>query len=172
MVKIDIGCGKNCKDGFDGIDIIDFGQKHVYDVRKGLLYDDDTVDEAFSRYFVPCLSNLGRRFERVAFFNDLYRVLKPNATATIIVPSWNAAGGYGHPHFQEPLYEGGLFFLNKAWREVNAPEVTEYTCDFDPTWGYNMHPNLTARNQEYQQFALSNYCNAALDIMITLKKRA
>ena len=171
MVKIDIGCGKVCKDGFEGIDILNFGQKYIMDVRNGIPFKDDEVDEVFSRYLIPCLTNYGNRFERVNFFNELYRIMKPNAIASIIVPSWNSAGGYGNPLFHEPFYEGALFFLNKDWRIANTPEVIQYTCDFDATWGYNMHPNIVTRNQEYQQFALSNYCNSALDIMITLKKR-
>ena len=171
MLKIDCGCGKiTSQEGFEGIDIIDFGQKHVLDIKKGLPFADDSVDEVFSRYFVICLSDYNDKFERVNFFNELFRVMKPGANASIIVPSWNSAGGYGNPMFQEPLYEGSLYFLNKAWRELNTPEVVCLTCNFDPTWGYNMHPNIQVRNQEFQQFALSNYNNAALDIVINLKK--
>jgi hypothetical protein len=172
MLKIDIGCGKTCKDGFIGLDIIDFGQTHKLDVKKGLPFDNDSVDEVFSRYFLPCLTNFNHKNERIKFFNELYRIMKVGTTATIVVPAWNANGGQGHPLFQEPFYEGALYFLSKDWRTLNAPEVTQYTCNFDATWGYNLHPNLTTRNQEYQQFALSNYCNAALDLFITLKKKS
>jgi hypothetical protein len=171
VIKINLGCGKEIKEGFDGVDIVDFGQKHILDIRKGLPFKDNSVDEVYSRYFVPCLTNYGNKFERVKFFNELYRVMKPDAIATIIVPAWNAAGGYGNPTFQEPLYEGALLFLNKEWRGTNVPEFSQYTCDFEPTWGYNMHPSIIARNQEYQQFALTNYCNSALDLLINLKKK-
>ena len=172
MVKLNIGCGKEIKEGFEGLDIIDFGQKYIADAKQKLPFEDNSVDEIYSRYFVQCLTNYGGKFERAQFFNELYRIMKVDAIATIIVPAWNSAGGYGNPTFQEPLYEGSLFFLNKLWRETNAPDITVYVCNFDPTWGYNMHPNLITRNQEFQQFALSNYCNAALDLMINLKKRS
>lgn len=171
MKKINIGCGKEVKEGFDGFDIIDYGQLYVKDVRNGLPFKDDSIDEAYSRHLVPCLTNFNEKYERVAFFNELWRVLKPNAIATLIIPVWNANGSYGNPTFQEPFYEGSLFFLNKEWRTLNSPDVTQYTCDFDPTWGYALNPNLTIRNQEYQQFALANYCNASTDLIITLKKR-
>lgn len=169
-IKIDLGCGKGCQDGFDGVDILDFGQKYILDVRKGLPFEDESVDEIFSRYLIPCLTNYNDKFERVALFNEMYRIMKPDATANIIVPTWNSAGGYGNPTFHEPLYEGALFFLSAEWRKVNAPDITQYTCNFVSTWGYNMHPNIVTRNQEYQQFALTNYCNSALDLIINLKK--
>ena len=170
-MKIDIGCGKFCKEGFEGLDIVDFGQKYVADAKKKLPFEDNSVDEVFTRHFISCLTNLGGKFERVKFFNELYRVMKVGAIATVYVPAWTSAGGYGHPHFQEPIYEGSLFFLSKDWRDANAPEVTQYKCDFEATWGYTLHPNIVTRNQEYQQFALSNYCNAATELAITLKKK-
>lgn len=173
-MKLNIGAGKEIKDGFVGVDKIDFGQMYVDDAlhcMEGM--ESNSVDEAYSRHFLPCLTNLGGKFERVKFFNELYRILKPGAFCTLVIPPWNFAGGYGNPHFQEPFYEGGFYFLNKEWREVNAPEVAEYTCNFDiPQWGYNMHPSIAPKNQEYQQFALSNYCNSALDVMTTLRKPA
>jgi len=171
MVKLNIGCGKEVKEGFEGIDILDFGQKHIVDIRKGIPYKNEVIDEIYTRYLLPVLTNLNGKLERVKFFNEMYRVLKPNGIVTLIVPCWNANGGYGNPLFHEPVYEGFLFFLSKEWRELNAPEVTQYICDFEPTWGYNLHPNLINRNQEFQQFALANYCNAALDLIITLKKK-
>lgn len=166
MVKLNVGCGKALQEGFEGLDIIDFGQKYKCDARKKLPFKDDEVSAVYTRNFVPILT----KPERSKFFNELYRILKPGGTVTLVVPAWNSAGGYGHPHFKEEIKEEYFYFLNKAWREANAPEVVELTCNFDPTWGYNMHPSIVTRNQEYQQFALSNYCNSALEIMITLKK--
>jgi hypothetical protein len=171
MNKINIGCGKEVKEDFDGIDIIDYGQKYVLDVRKGLPFKDDTIDEVYSRHLIPCLTNFADPMERVSFFNELYRVMKVGTIATIIVPSWSSAGGYGNPNFKEQFYEGALYFLSKDWRTINAPDVTQYTCDFESTWGYNLHPNIVTRNQEYQQFAITNYVNSSTDIMITMKKK-
>jgi len=169
-MKLNIGCGKEIKEGFDGIDNRDFGQRFNIDVRDGLPFEDESVDEVYSRNFLICLTNLGGKYERVRFLNELYRILKPSGFATILVPSWNSSS-YSDPSFQEPLHEGSLFFLNKKWREENSPESDVYTCDFEATWGYNLHPSLNIRNMEYQQFAVGNYCNSTMDTIINLKKR-
>jgi SAM-dependent methyltransferase len=168
-MKLDIGCGKTIKEGFEGLDKIEFGQKYICDVRNGLPFEDNSIDEIYSRHFLIYLTNFGEKFERVKFFNELYRVMKQDATASIFVPTWNSSS-YGNPEFQEPLYEGSLFYLRKKWREENSKETTIYTCDFDATWGYNLHPSVATRNMEYQQFAVSNYCNATVDVIINLKK--
>jgi hypothetical protein len=46
-----------------------------------------------------------------------------------------------------------------------------YTCDFDATWGFGMHPEVASRNQEYQQFAMTFYTEAVQDVVVTLVKR-
>lgn len=168
-MKINIGCGKEIKEGFVGLDIIDFGQMYVQDVREKWPVEDGSIKEVYSRHLLPCLT----KPEINQFFNELYRVLEDGATAMLIIPAWNANGGYGHPHFISEIREGYFFFLSKEWRKINAPEVTDLECDFDAApFGYNMNPYLTTKHLTYQQFALSNLNNSAIDIIITLKKKA
>jgi hypothetical protein len=166
-MKLNLGSGKDVREGFEGVDIKDFGQQFILDLKERWHWEDGTIDEAFSRYLIPCFT----KPEITHFFNELYRVLKDGATCQLVIPAWNASGGYGHPHFQTELKEGFFYFLSKEWREANAPEVVELTCDFDPTWGYNMHPSICMKHPTFQQFALSNYCNSALDLIVTVRKK-
>ena len=55
--KIDIGCGKNKRDGFVGIDMVDFGQEILWDVRDGIPLPDDSVSCIYTSHFVEHLSN-------------------------------------------------------------------------------------------------------------------
>lgn len=96
-IKLDIGCGKTTPEGWVGIDAIDFGQKHVLDVRK-VPYQDDSVDEVRSSHFVEHLTGA----ERIHFFNELYRVMKNGATAQIVTPNWSHSCAYGDPTHQWP----------------------------------------------------------------------
>lgn len=85
-MKIDVGCGKTWKrtqaNGFAGIDKHDFGQEYVLDVRDGLPFSNETVDEARSEHFLEHLT----RDEAVAFLNEMWRVLKRGAVFHVIVP--------------------------------------------------------------------------------------
>jgi SAM-dependent methyltransferase len=175
-VKLDFGCGPNKKEGFVGIDSIAFpGVDHVLDIgTERWPFDNETVDEGHASHFLEHLT----ASQRVHFFNELYRVLKPGAQATIMVPHWGSCRAYGDPtHQWPPVSEFAFYYLNREWRAGNAPHTDiahnprGFDCHFEATWGYGMHPLLHARNPEYQQFALSWYKEAASDLIATITKR-
>jgi|WetSurMetagenome_2_1015567.scaffolds.fasta_scaffold347621_2 hypothetical protein len=134
----------------------------------GWYFNDNSVDEVFCSHFVEHLPG----FDRIGFFNELYRVLKPGAKALIITPEWSHACAYGDPtHAFPPMSSWYALYLNKAWRDVNAPHV-DYTCDFDWVHGASWDEWLTVKNDEMKQFAMQHYTNSIRDLHITLSKRA
>lgn len=177
-LKLDFGCGPNPREGFEGVDILPFGGKvkHVLDIRQPWPWGESTVAEAHASHLLEHLTNFNDKWERVHFFNELWRVLVPGGKATIIIPHWCSNRYYGDPTHKEPFSEMGFYYLLRAWRldQGNAPhdDISNsphgYSCDFDATWGYNVNPNFLNRNQEAQQFALSYYKEAAMDLHATL----
>jgi hypothetical protein len=166
VLKLDIGCGKNKVSGFEGIDSIAFeGVDHVLDVRQiPWPFEDNSVDEVHSSHFVEHLTGE----ERVSFFNELSRVMKKGAQARIITPHWSHACAYGDPtHQWPPMSEWFAYYLNKGWRDQNAPH-TGYTCDFDFTVAGSWDPWLETRNQETKVFAMNRYINSYRDLIVTL----
>lgn len=175
-MKIDIGCGKTKKDGFIGLDQYPFdGVDHVVALgRDPLPFGDGTVEEAHASHFIEHLTQT----ERCQLMNELYRVMKPGAKMAMIVPHWGSTRAYGDPtHQWPPISEMWFYYLSKAWRDQNAPHTDKanwpqgYDCNFEATWGYSLHQSLLVRNQEYQQFALNHYREAAQDIHATLTRR-
>lgn len=207
-IRIDIGCGKNKrKDGewigvdsiaFDGVDVVvNLCEKHMVDkpIKDSYLamrgpefkpwpWDTDSVDEANCSHFLEHLTNLNDKWERVHFFNELYRVLKPGAKCTLTLPHWCSNRYYGDPTHKEPFSEMGFYYLSREWRKgdatkgimANAPHADKefnphgYDCNFVATWGYGLNPAIQSRNTEYQTFALQNYKDAATDMIATLVK--
>ena len=175
-MKIDIGCGPNKKEGFIGVDQYAFpGVDHVVNVAKDRLpFDDGSVEEVHASHFVVHVTAT----ERCHLMNELFRVMKPGAKMAMIVPHWGSNRAYGDPtHQWPPISEMWFYYLDKKWRAEQAPHTDKsnwpegYDCDFTATWGYSMHPTLHTRNSEYQQFALSFYKEAALDIIATLTRK-
>lgn len=174
-LRIDIGCGKNKKEGFIGVDQFAIpGVDVVCNVREGLPYDNDSVDEVHCSHFIEHLTAL----ERVRFMNELYRVMKVGAKATLISPHWCSNRAYGDmTHCWPPVAEMWFYYLSKQWREDQVPHTDKrwnpdgYDCDFEATWGYSMHPAIMSRNQEFQQDALQFKKEAAQDIIATLTKK-
>lgn len=169
LLKLDLGCGKNTREGFEGVDLREFGQKHIADLRKAWPWADGSIEEAHSSHFVEHLTAP----ERIHFANELCRVMRTGAKATIITPYWASARAYGDlTHQWPPVSEWWFLYLNKAWREQNAPHNDGYTCDFDQiSVPFSLHPSLIPRNQEYQQHAAVFWKEAVQDLIATLTKR-
>lgn len=179
LLRIDLGCGPNKKDGFKGCDRIEFeGVDFVFDAGTDRWpFEDSSVDEAHASHFLEHLTNLGDRWERTHFFNELWRVLKPQAGCLLIFPHWASNRYYGDPTHKEPFSEMGFYYLSKEWRLSQAPHTDSkwnpkgYSCDLDASWGYSMHPQISVRNQEFQQFAQQFYKEACQDIIATVKAK-
>jgi len=166
-LRLDIGCGKTTPEGWEGIDAIDFGQKHVHDIRNGLPWlADSSVDEVRSSHFVEHLDWP----ERVALFNELFRVMKPKATALIVTPNWSHACFYGDPTHKAPMSEWYPLYLHKDWRAANAPHAP-YTCDFDHVVAGSWDQSIESRNPEAKSFMMRHYANAWRDLIVTLTSR-
>ena len=168
LLKLDLGCGKNIRAGFTGVDVRDFGQPVKADLTQPWPWEDSSVEEAHSSHFIEHLVPSAR----IHFVNELYRVLVPGGKCQIIVPHWASCRAYGDlTHQWPPVSEFWFYYLSKDWRAANAPHNDGYTCDFEVTWGYSLHQAIAARNQEYQTHALGFFKEAAQDMIATLSKR-
>jgi SAM-dependent methyltransferase len=167
-LKLDLGCGPHKREGFHGVDAMKFPNVDtIHDLRKAWPWKDGSVDEAHSSHFIEHLTGE----ERVHFYNELYRVLKPGAKAMIIAPDWSSGRSYGDPtHKYPPICGDSFYYLDKGWRAGNAPHCG-LTCDFLATWGYSIHPGWEGKNQETLMFGMAHYREVAQDIMVTLTKR-
>ena len=177
LVRLDVGCGPNKREGFTGVDILPFDGKVDVVLNAGVdrwPYDDNSVDEIHSSHFVEHLT----AHERIHFVNELCRVLKKGAKAMVITPHWASNRAYGDlTHQWPPISEMWFYYLDSKWRKANAPHCDiehnpkGYTCDLEATWGYTLHGSIMARNPEYQQQAISFWKEAAQDMIATLTKR-
>lgn len=175
-LRLDLGCGPHPREGFTGVDRISFPDVAVVcDLgRDSWPWEDSSVEETHTSHFVEHLDAI----ERVYFCNELYRVSKPGAKCTLIVPHWASCRAYGDPtHKFPPISEFWFYYLSREWRRANAPHTDAehwdlgFSCDFEATWGYTMHATIIPRNAEYQQYAMSFYKEAIQDVIATLTCR-
>jgi SAM-dependent methyltransferase len=167
-LKLDLGCGTKKRPGFLGVDSRQFeGVDFVVDLRQPWPWRDGTVEEAFCSHVVEHLTAA----ERIHFINELYRVLRPGAAATIVVPNWASALAYGDlTHQWPPVSTDWFYYLGKAWRTQHAPHNDFYTCDFSVQYRYAMHEHFRSAPPGDQQFACTFYVDAAPEITAELKK--
>ena len=136
--------------------------------KKKLVQFDNSVDEIDVLHMLAYLKPV----ERIVFINEAHRIMKKGAKCQLISPHWCSNRAYVDLRMEyPPVVEGWLFSLNKKQREQDANYDKRYTCDFDFTCGYSLHPALQSRNQEYQQQAISFWKEAAQDLIATLIKK-
>lgn len=94
QIKIDIGCGNNKKKGFIGIDLATLKNVDIIcNIEKeGLPFKSKSIDEIFSSHFLEHVENTS------TVIKEMYRVLKPNGIAEIIVPHFSNIGSYHWSH--------------------------------------------------------------------------
>lgn len=173
-LRLDLGCGPNKKSGFIGCDQTEFPNVDIVaDLNKKWPWRDDSVDEVHCSHTLEHFDAM----QRVHFLNELYRVMKLGAKATIITPAWCSCRAYGDPtHKWPPVSEFAYFYWKKEWRMTNAPHTDAqhlpggFNCNFDVVWGYSLEPGVAARNQEYQQYAMTYLKEAVQDAIATLTK--
>lgn len=172
LIKLDIGCGTRKQQGFIGIDAIAFeGVDMVMDVRTTPWpFEDNSVDEIYTSHFVEHLTGP----ERISFFNEAHRVLKPKSKLSVVAPSWSHDRAYGDPtHCWPPISSWTFFYLDKNWRDVNAPHVG-YTCNFEFQIIGSFDPNdifVAFRTAEVKMTMMARNINVTTDVIAHLTKR-
>lgn len=92
-MKLDIGCGKNKKPGFTGLDRVRMpGVDIVCDLDKEQIpLEDGSVDEVFSMHFMEHTADL------LFVMEEVWRVCKDGAKVTIAVPYFTSVGAFRDP---------------------------------------------------------------------------
>jgi SAM-dependent methyltransferase len=180
LLKLDLGCGTLKKEGYIGVDKFKFPEVDiVVDLGSETWpWEDNSVDDVNCYNFIEHLTNFNGKWERVHFFNELFRVLKKEAKANLAFPHWCSTRYYGDPTHCEPFSEMGFFYLNKKWREENAPHADKkynpngYSCDFESSWGYSVRQDLLEKDKEFVTHAVNTEKEAAQDIIAILSKNS
>lgn len=106
----------------------------------------------------------------IEYFNEVYRVLKPNGEIQLSIPYYTSSRAWQDPTHKRMIPEAFFVYLNKEWREKNSIPY-DIKCNFEVT---NMNHAVTqefvGKSQEAIQYAISHYWNVVSDLIVTLKK--
>jgi len=145
----------------------------VFDPTKKWDLASDSVDE------VICVNFLHRLTaeQRIHFFNELHRVLKPGKQARVTTPHWSHERAYAEPDVQwPPVNAFTYFYTSKQWREANAPKwIAQFKCDFDWVLAGSHDQNdewVAFRTQEVKQVYMHRNINTTTELIATLTKKS
>jgi len=193
-IKLDLACGnrKRAEDwiGIDVSNATDIDIKHDLNIYPWP-FENNSVDEIYCSHYAEHIPHLtvqaalkqSNTFEEFKtklvddkdglfkFFEEIYRVLKPGAKATIIVPYYMSVRAFGDPTHERYLGELTFYYLNREWRELN--KLTQYPLDvdFDLEWDIAIDEDLLLKSEDVRNEAFKSKWNAVNDIIMTLTKR-
>ena len=120
-MKLNLGCGKDIREGYTNLDKRDWGQDIVRDVLKGLPFDNNKFDEVLASHFLEHIRN-GENLYFV--FTEIWRVLKNGGLLIVRLP---------HSESPEAFYPDHLSYWNEKMLTamVNDPYQSYGKYDFD-----------------------------------------
>ena len=173
-IKLDLACGDLKAEGFVGVDIVDTEESDVvHDLRIAPWpWADEEVGEARCSHFFEHLEPQ----ERIAFMNELYRVLKPEAGCMFITPLGFERMVQDPTHKWPPIVPASYLYFDMQWLKENKllhyQQLHGIACDFDVRpLEFGVTPEFALRNDEHKMFAARHYLNAATDLSVLMIKR-
>ncbi len=196
-IKLDLGCGSNKHgDDYIGIDISDETDANIiHDLNMyPWPFEDNSIDEVYCENYVEHIphdtgvkealfeANTFEEFKKlyiekskldgyIKFFNELYRIMKPESKAIITVPYYTSVRAFGDPTHHRYVGDFSLLYLNKEWRENN--KLTHYglTVNFDIYYSFNVDEEMSLRSESVRNKAFKENWNAIANMMAELIKK-
>jgi len=187
-LRLDLGAGQSPREGFESVDLHAPDAKHRVDLFKfPFPWADNSVTEINCSHFVEHLparevesrdlsdDNSKTLFQFCgqdfffAFFDECWRILKPNGIITIIVPAATSTRAFQDPTHRRFIPAEAFLYLNREWRKANRLDHYRVRCHFeggDPNSNPiqpAILPELATRHEEVQATAVRHWWNAVLD---------
>ena len=143
-LRLDLGCGQTPKAGFEGVDAYAEEAKYCFDLLTfPWPFTDSSVDEVYCAHFIEHIPMEVRDGKDLffAFFDELYRVLKPRGKAEFIWPNLKSVRAFQDLTHRRFIPTETLLYLHKPWREAN--KLTHGLYDVAADFDFSVNPGLT-----------------------------
>lgn len=184
IIAVDLGCGQakvnedfftenfqSTPDKVIGVDIVKCdGVDIVHDLTQfPYPFKDESVDMIFSSHFVEHLDG----FERMKFFDECHRILKPEGKMRLLHPYYKSVRATQDPtHKWPPISENSYLYWSKKWRTENKLDHYPINCDFEFNVYYIWQDMTVAnKNEETRIFNIDKYWNVVADMVVDLIKK-
>lgn len=189
-LRLDLGCGQNCKEGFEGVDLNAAEAKHKWDLFKfPWPVVDQSVDELHASHLLEHIP--AREVEVIdlrdpdvgedrikfvgqdmlfAFMDECYRILKTDAWMTAIVPSGRSNRAFWDPTHRRFFMQETFLYFARDWRKINKLDHYRVSCNFACEIGHTLPQEETLRSAEAQSQRFHTCWNVTVDWIAKMKK--
>jgi predicted SAM-dependent methyltransferase len=192
-IRLDLGCGQNPKEGFEGVDLYGDKAKHKVDLFKfPWPFKDNSVDEIHASHLlehVPARevelrdlvhsdSETNENYNYVgadmlfAFIDECWRIMKPEAWMTVIVPSGRSNRAFWDPTHRRFFMQETFLYFAREWRKQNGLDHYRVSCNFGLNVTHSLPNEEGLRSQDVQAERFKTLWNVTVDWMAKLQKLA
>ena len=135
-MKIDIGCSDKKKDGYIGIDIVDYTDKYPTGqfIQANLFiefpFDDNSIEKVYASHFIEHVP----QDKVIWFFNEIYRILIPDGIFEIYFPPTQSPDGkVCRGAFCDPMHRSYWNDMSFQYFDGTFPELSKgygIKCNF------------------------------------------
>jgi predicted SAM-dependent methyltransferase len=98
MNKLNLGCGRDLKEGYTNLDIVDYGGNQVHDLNSfPYPFEANSFDEIFASHVLEHLNDFNKAI------TELYRILKPGGILIVYAPFFLNTKYFGDPDHKIPF---------------------------------------------------------------------
>jgi hypothetical protein len=184
-LKLDLGCGQNPKDGFEGVDLYGDKATHKVDLFKfPWPFKSNSVEEINASHFlehiparevdVADLSGADRGYIGAdmlfAFMDECYRILKPECWMHIVVPSGRSNRAFWDPTHRRFFMQETFLYFAAEWRKINGLTHYRVNCNFGVDVTHSMPQEEGLRSSDAQAARFHTCWNVTVDWIARLKK--
>jgi predicted SAM-dependent methyltransferase len=176
-LRLDLACGQRPKDGFTGVDKYAPNAEKVDLLSFPWPWEDNSVDEVHCSHFIEHIpmgdvtyaDGVTTKDYFFAFFDELYRVLRPDGFATIIWPYLKSVRAFQDPTHKRFIPGESMLYLNRDWRKANGLDHYQVNCHFGSNTNFSFDSGLSLRVQEVQQRMFKESWDQIYDMVAVLK---
>lgn len=158
LIKLDLASGQSPREGYEGVDAFAPNAKYQVDLLKfPWPWADSSVDAIHCSHFIEHIPMEERNGKDMlfCFFDECYRILKPNAEMTVICPSARSNRAFQDPTHRRFIVAETFLYFDAEWRKQNKLDHYNVSCNFTA----KISPMLTADTQKEDPVVLKRLIN-------------
>lgn len=134
-------------------------------------WEDSSVDEIHCSHFIEHIPMELRDGQDLffAFFDEVYRVLKPEGSATFIWPDLQTTRAFMDPTHRRFIPKESMLYLNADWRKQNRLDHYRVKCNFAANINHSCMAEMTLLHPEAQARRFNESWNTKIDNIAVMK---
>lgn len=174
LLKLDLACGGNKKEGFIGVDHV-YNKKWKYPKEEfrefNLNQNVWTTKIKNNKVFeINCSHFIEHVYDICKFMEQCHYVLCNGGIMVITAPYYTSIRATQDFTHVRAISENTFLYFNQAWLHTNKLEHYDVKCNFDiVSIKYQYNPDYQPRSDDAREYARKHHVNVVDDIIVVLR---